>query len=223
MSIIVFNPQNRDTAHDLDTVIAKYPNLDLVISLGGDGTILGAFNAFPQLPILPIKSSNLCSRCFPITDLSAIIEQITKGLLTPTPHNCIQATFNNTTITALNEINVHSQNPQSAIRYSYSYHHFKSTEIIADGIVFSTPFGSTGYYRSITNTTFEQGIGIGINNPTVHQYHQVVLDNTEITLMITRGPALLLADNQKDQIILDQGNQITINTSPIKAKIFSAI
>lgn len=223
MPIFVFNPKNRASEHDFDKIIEKYPDINLVISLGGDGTILGAFEKYKDLPILPIKSSNVCSRCFPIDDLESIVESIKKGIIKPTQHHSLQATFNHTAITALNEINIHSKNPQSAIRYRYYHHQYNSPTIIADGIVFSTPFGSTGYFRSITNTTFEQGIGIGINNPTVHQYHQIVDINTNIDVTIERGPALLMADNQPRIITLNENDQVNIKLSTITANIFTPI
>lgn len=36
--------------------------------------------------------------------------------------------------------------------------------LIGDGVLVATPFGSTGYYRSITGGTFSSGLGVAFNN-----------------------------------------------------------
>jgi len=77
-------------------------------------------------------------------------------------------------------------------------------EFIGDGLVVATPFGSTGYYRSITDSYFELGIGIAFNNSTEQADSLVVKEQRQIKVLITRGPALLYADNQTKIINLKE-------------------
>jgi len=93
-------------------------------------------------------------------------------------------------------------------------------EIIGDGIVVATPsFGSTGYYKSITDSFFEVGIGLAYNNSTEQSDHVVLDENRIISIEITRGPAIIYADNQETSISLNKGDVATIKKSSQTAKI----
>ncbi|HOZ80604.1 MAG TPA: NAD(+)/NADH kinase [Candidatus Woesebacteria bacterium] len=202
MAITLFNPQNRPIEKSFQDSIEKWTNqLDLVVTVGGDGTILGAANNFDQ-PILPLRSSSHCLRCSPITNLDVIFEQIVNHQIEPTSFSKLFTTINNQQIDVLNEFNIHTQNPQSALRFIYRFNQQAySEEIIGDGLVIATPFGSTGYFKSITQTVFYQGIGIAFNNPTKPHTNQIINDNSIIEIKITRGPAILCGDNHFQEII----------------------
>ncbi|OGN33119.1 MAG: hypothetical protein A3I39_02235 [Candidatus Yanofskybacteria bacterium RIFCSPLOWO2_02_FULL_47_9b] len=90
--------------------------------------------------------------------------------------------------------------------------------IIGDGIVVATPFGSTAYYRSITDSFFEIGIGLAFNNSIEQSDHVVLDDQAIIKLEVTRGPALVYADNQKEYLELKEGQEVTIRQSIKKAR-----
>jgi len=108
-------------------------------------------------------------------------------------------------LVALNEIVIHNKNPQHGIRYRVFLDKTDlGKEFIGDGLVVATPFGSTGYYRSITDSYFELGIGIAFNNSTEQADSLVVKEQRQIKVLITRGPALLYADNQTKIINLKE-------------------
>ncbi len=124
----------------------------------------------------------------------------------------------------LNEIIIHNSDPRRAIRYEVFVNDKKiDSEIIGDGVIISTPYGSTGYYRSITDGIFEVGIGLAFNNSTEQSDHMVLKEDSEIMIKIVRGPAMAYADNNETEISLNDGDEIEIKKSRDIAKIIKII
>ncbi|MEK9183956.1 MAG: hypothetical protein AAB890_02695, partial [Patescibacteria group bacterium] len=87
------------------------------------------------------------------------------------------------------------------------------------GNIAATPFGYTGYYRSITDSYFEIGIGLAFNNSTEQSDHVILKDSSIIKMSIVRGPALVYADNQEDFIELNDGDNVLVKKSEEYAQI----
>jgi NAD+ kinase len=96
-------------------------------------------------------------------------------------------------------------------------------EIIGDGVVISTPYGSTGYYRAITDSFFEIGIGVAFNNSTEQSDHMVLREESKIIVKIIRGKAVAYGDNNPEEIVLDDGDEILIKKYKNPAKIIKLI
>lgn len=196
-------------------------NPDLVVSYGGDGTVMKSEAIYPSVPKLILKNSRVCKLCSSISN-----EEIIKKVLNDDYkiNDFLKITVKSAKkeLTALNDIIIHNADPRHAIRYKLIVSKRRQDkEIIGDGIVISTPLGSTGYYRSITDSFFELGIGIAFNNSTEQSDHMVIKEDSKIQIEITRGPAIVYADNQKDKISLKTGDIITITKSKHPAKIIS--
>src|SRR3989338_462550 len=66
--------------------------------------------------------------------------------------------------TGMNDINLHYKVPR-AVRFKlYVNERQINGVIIGDGIIVSTPYGSSGYFDSIVHKTFKKGIGVAFNN-----------------------------------------------------------
>ena len=114
----------------------------------------------------------------------------------------------------LNEIQVHLKLPIYAVRFSLSVNGREYKELIGDGVIIATVFGSTGYYKATGGKSFEKGIGISFNNlHNIAAESFVVQEDSVIKLVIIRGPAWLLADNNEDFIELNVGDNVTIRRS----------
>jgi NAD+ kinase len=96
-------------------------------------------------------------------------------------------------------------------------------EIVGDGVVVSTPFGSTAYYRSITRGIFHLGIGLAFNNSIEQVDHLVLREDATIRVRITRGPAVVVADNHPDLIALDEEEEVTIRKDDGSAVILGLV
>ncbi|MCK5372869.1 MAG: NAD(+)/NADH kinase, partial [Candidatus Aenigmarchaeota archaeon] len=83
--------------------------------------------------------------------------------------------------------------------------------VIGDGVVISTPFGSTGYYTSLGGERFEKSIGIAVNNQHVWVKPVVASETSVIEVEILREDAYLLYDNDEEgKILLKKGDRIAV-------------
>lgn len=186
---------------------------ELVMSYGGDGTLLIAEERFPGIPKVPLRNSAICKKCS-ILPNDELLAAISVGAYTVEELYKLEASAHDRTLKASSEISVRNLDPRRAIRFQFctdgrSWSH----ELIGDGILIATPFGSTGYYRSITRSFFEAGLGIAFNNVTEPIDHLVVADTSVVHVTITRGPAFVIADTQEDVLKLESGDMVEIRRS----------
>jgi len=198
-------------------VVKKNP--DVVASFGGDGTFMLAEKDFPEIPKFYIKNSCVCKKCSCLSN-EEVLKRIKNNKYITEEHIKISAKANKKSICGLNEIIVHNKDPRKAIRYEIFINGEKiGKEIIGDGVVIASPYGSTGYYRSITDSFFEVGIGVAFNNSTEQSDHMVIKEDSKIKIKITRGVAVAYADNHSEEIKLGNGDEIFIEKSSATAKI----
>jgi NAD kinase len=109
------------------------------------------------------------------------------------------------------EITVHNENPRSGVRYKVRIDQEEMhNELIGDGVIVCNTLGSTGYYKSITDSYFEVGMGLAFNNSTEQADHVVLSNNRRIYITITRGPGIIFGDNQEKSLTLHEGDEIEI-------------
>ncbi|MBN1517165.1 NAD(+)/NADH kinase [Candidatus Sumerlaeota bacterium] len=191
--------------------IAPPDQADVMICHGGDGTLIGAERDFPGIPKVPIRNDHNCVKC-PRHETQAILERLKSGALERSVLRKVQMRWKDHVKLAVNEVGLHMANPASATRFYLSVNGelYVPHEIIGDGLVVATPFGSTAYFRSITRGTFKAGLGLAIVN-SVEPVEWAVLDVADrLSVQITRGPALLLADNDPEQWELHENDRLEI-------------
>lgn len=193
---------------------------DAVFCHGGDGTLIGAERDYPGLPKVPVRPDVLFQKCARHA-IPAMFGRLGRGEHTTTKLPILEAVAKRQSILALNDIVLHNAKITSAVRYrmwidSKPY----SDIVIGDGLVVSTPFGSTGYYRSITNSVIRVGIGLAFNNSTESINHLVLEDTARIEVEVTRGPGLLVADNMLEPLPLEQGDRIVIHRAAVDAEVW---
>jgi len=210
-------------------VVAKNP--DFVASFGGDGTVMHCEAKYPGIPKIVLRNSHVCKICSPFEN-AEVLQKIAAGkykleefwkiegkVVVKIGNKTVNKT-NGKKLTALNDITIHNGDPRHAIRYKFFVNGKQiGGEIIGDGVVVATPFGSTGYYRSITDSFFEVGLGLAFNNSTEQADHMVLRENSKVEIEITRGPAVAFADNQEEKITLQIGDKITVEKSSEVARI----
>jgi|SRR3989344_518279 len=199
------------------SVVDKSP--EFVVSFGGDGTVMHSEAQYPGIPKIILKNSRVCKLCSPLEN-DEVLKRIKSGKYKIEDYWKLIGRANGKELLAMNDITVHNGDPRHAIRYKFAINgKFIGHEVIGDGVVISTPFGSTGYYRSITDSFFEVGIGLAFNNSTEQSDHMVLKEDSKIKLEIIRGPAIVFADNQENKIILNIGDFVTLEKSSKTAKI----
>lgn len=191
---------------------------EIVICIGGDGTFLRAERKWPGVPKAIVRKSSICKKCN--TDsLEELIKQIKEKKMAIIKNIKLETKIRRKRITCTNEFSIRNRYATTALRFYVWINGKKTEEIIGDGVVICTPFGSTGYYKSVGGESFEKGIGIGFNNPTEKMKSIVVPENSIIEVKINRGDAVFNSDNDPQVVILDKNEIIKIKKSQDTANI----
>ncbi|OGE26831.1 hypothetical protein A3C26_02920 [Candidatus Daviesbacteria bacterium RIFCSPHIGHO2_02_FULL_39_12] len=192
-------------------------NPDLIFSFGGDGTLLSAEKEYPGIPKLPMRNSQICKKCLEHED-QTVLKNLVEGKLHLKEYKKLQTTVLYKTIFALNDFVIRNIEPIHAIRFTIS----EIKLYIGDGVAIATPFGSTGYFKSITKKTFDKGFGLAFNNTTEQANPLYLEENDQIAFMLVRGQATLSFDNSPDIFTIDEGSALNFKLSNQTAKIYEA-
>ena len=124
---------------------------DYVVSIGGDGTILRSADEIGKLSI-PIIGLNKGRLGFlansPVEVFDSILEKIQTSKFKISERSIIQVEFEGNIKNALNEISVSRKNTTSLITIDTKLDNQYLNTYWADGLIISTPTGSTGYSLS---------------------------------------------------------------------------
>lgn len=219
---------------------AGYETLDaysddaVLVSVGGDGAIL--YNAWThdEPTILPVakpgsEANTIQLDADSFLDGVAALEEGREGVdYRVERHRRLTATRDGEELRgdfrALNEVSLHHGSPGRAAEFRVRVEDgdtvYAIDRAIGDGVVVATPFGATGYYRSITHTGFEEGIGVGFNNlhkPADALEGLVVSASGRVEVepleAARPGSAILVRDNDPDAYELRAGEPVEIRLS----------
>lgn len=224
-------------SHVLADEICRHPNLkmvdsepDVVVCYGGDGTLLAAELAYPGIPKVPVLNSRRGHRCIP-HPVAEVLQGLADGQLIANGYTKIQAEVYRDgkalfpdALAALNEFNVHMGLINSAVRFQLWLNgdpYEDGFELLGDGFVVCTPFGSTAYFAQITRGIFTKGIGIAFKSTNAHVDHLVLPDDTEFRIRITRGPAVLAFDSADQYVALEEDDELHVRRHPEVATILT--
>ena len=224
-------------AQHLEREFEPYPNLtlvetdpDVVVCFGGDGTLLAAELQWPGLPKVPILNSQRGHRCIPHRP-AQVIADLAEGMLVRNQYSKLVCAIHRREtaeperiVTPLNEINVHKERINSAVRYKLwidGEAYEDGLEILGDGFIICTPFGSTAYFSKVTRGTFKWGIGIAFKASNQQINHLVLPPDGIVRVLITRGPAQLAVDSADEYIRLVEDDELVVRKLPKGATILT--
>lgn len=190
-------------------------NPDLIISFGGDGTLLSSEREYPGIPKLPVRNSQICKKCTEHED-TIVLKKLINNELKPTEYKKLETEVIYKKFYALNDFVVRNSDPTHTIRFRVN----NNKLLIGDGIVVSTTFGSTGYFKSITQQTFKDGFGVAFNNPTEKMDPLLLKDEDIVRFNLIRGKTTLSFDNSPDIFTIDEGSELIFKLSDQIAKIY---
>ncbi|MBI4738778.1 NAD(+)/NADH kinase [Candidatus Woesearchaeota archaeon] len=201
----------------------------VVISFGGDGTLLKAEAKYPQIPKLTVRKAHEYG-AQKTCQLSQVLSSLAHDEYYDVPYSKLTCTVYHkgkiiATAEALNEITIRNKFLGCALRYRLAVKEKapdargKAHEIIGDGVVIATPFGSSGYYSSIARRTFKHGIGIAHNNPSKRIPPYVAHETSQMRVNILREEGQLCADNQRRVVKVVAGDTITIAAAKRQALV----
>ena len=218
---------------------------DMVVSFGGDGTILYSEKLFPGFPKLCVRASKACVKCsisrlekfeahvhersfYCMNCVENALERVAAGKarVKEEPKLLGKAFFKRKgdwkvhSALGLNEVQVHNKKPTHALRCRVSV----GTRVVApifmgDGVLVSTPFGATGYFNAVTRHLFSTGFGIAFNNG-IRPKAPVFLDNLrqKVRIDVLRRHGWFVADNFAETLTLLEGDYVTVEKADEPAR-----
>ena len=234
MNVLLFGAEadelRRDVApHASLHVVEEAP--DVVVCYGGDGTLLSAERQWPGVPKAPIRNSRRGNRCMPHPPAD-VLARLAEDALVRTEYMKLACAIHHAgrpdppvSLTAMNEFNGHMGRINAAVRFTLwidDEPYGGGREILGDGFVVSTPFGSTAYFSQITRGVFHAGIGVAFQNTSEHTNHLVLPEDAVVRLAITRGPATLAWDNAPDYVPLEEGHELVVRKHPEPAVLLTS-
>lgn len=208
----------------------KPPVADLVMSIGGDGTFLRTANSVGalQTPIIGINSGHLgYLAAAQIDDMPHVMEQILSGKCTVEPRSVLAVSSPDVCLKgfafALNEVAILKQDTASMITVSTRLGGSVLAEYRADGLIVSTPTGSTGYNLSVGGPIVSPAAPVWVISPiAAHSLAMrplVVSDSETVdTDVRSRSGSFLLSIDGKSQV-LHEGVRLHIERAPWQVNV----
>ena len=204
---------------------------DLIIIVGGDGTFLSGARCYaPQnIPLLGVNSGNLGFLTQMSPDyMERNIEKLYSGDYRIEERLMLKAVddISNPTkiFTAMNDIVIKRGALSRPVVLSVYVKDHKVNDFLGDGLIVSTPTGSTAYNLSVGGPIIIPGMGVIVLSPI--SSHSLALrpivipDDQIVKIVITNKPEIsyLNADGQ-EYTELSEGDVIYVMKSPHKAKL----
>ncbi|KAJ6495704.1 ATP-NAD kinase [Mycena vitilis] len=208
--------------------------IDLVVTLGGDGTILHASSLFSVDAVPPVLSFSMGTLGFllpfHIDDFAKALESVYQGKATILDRMRLACTFYNEDLSkkgddgdawqVMNEIALHrgSSPHLNTIDIYVDGQHL--TEAVSDGLIVSTPTGSTAYSLSAGGPIVHPSLSALVLTPICPRslsFRPLVFpSSSSITLRIgdrSRAPAGVSMDGRVSRT-LNPGESVTVHASP---------
>jgi len=227
------NKKDYTTFKTFDTLDTSF---DLLVSVGGDGTILRAITFVQDLgiPIIGINTGRLgFLATIQVDGIESAIQDIIDGKYKISERSllAIETTPENENITALNfalnEITVSRKNTTSMITVETHLDNEYLTSYWSDGLIVSTPTGSTGYSLSCGGPVITPGTNSFVLTPIApHNLSArplVVPDTTEIQLRVSGREEQHLVSLDSRIATLDNGTLIKIKKASFKIKMIDLL
>ncbi len=205
-------------------------DVDIMISIGGDGTFLETIHLVKDsgIPILGVNAGRLgFLASTQKEDIKCVLEQIKEGRYRLQPRSVIK--LNNDLDLfkgenyALNELTVHKKDSSSMITIHTYIDDLFLNSYWADGLIISTPTGSTAYSLSCGGPILVPGARDFVITPIApHNLNVrpvVVPDSRKITLKIEGRSKEFLCSMDARSVPIDASMELAITKAPFMINI----
>ncbi len=189
---------------------------DIVVAFGGDGTMLGIVRNLPSdLPILGINMGKIGFLTeIDENQMGYAISSLISGDYTIERRSMLKATYINQEFYALNEVVVSCQDPCHVSVFDIYIDGILADTLRSDGVLVSTPTGSTAYSLScngpVLSPTVKALIVNGICPHSLHSCPIVVDDSMSIKISTKNNYMRVIADGTIVAKSQEEGMDINI-------------
>lgn len=200
---------------------------DIVISFGGDGTILSASQALihTDIPIMGFNVGRLGFLAeFSVANLEKSLFDILEGNYRLVDRSVLETKFGNETIYALNDFVIEKKDSSRMISIQAFANDHYIGDYRADGLIIATPTGSTAYSLSCGGPILAPSTKVVCLNPisphSLSLRPLVIHESSELKFIIHSGTGManFVADGQIERIIHD-GEVVSIFLSQNRVKL----
>ncbi len=200
-------------------------DLDLVLSFGGDGTVLAALSFFPQCPVLAVNFGNVgFLTAGDREELTEMLQSVLDGKYIISERSVLECVHPQGTDYAVNEIVVRGATRLITVELSINDQHIR--RVRGDGVIVGTATGSTAYLLAagspIVMPELRCMIIAGLNEYDFRSRHLVVTSDSQIRLEIsphTHEKEIYLSADGKEKVPLEIGDEVIIRESERQAKL----
>ena len=205
-------------------IAEKSQLLDLVVSLGGDGSILRAVDLLgeSEVPILGVNFGHLgyLTACEP-SEVKDLITQVLDGQQSIEKRMMLQVKVSKSDGTllgethVLNDVVVERRGPTIRVGVTLDGSFF--TSYAADGLIVATPTGSTAYAFSaqgpIVDAVHESIQVTPISAHMLFDRTMVLAPSTEIRVEVLGGRTALCNADGRELAVVEEGDQVIVTAS----------
>ena len=209
----------------LENSSGKWNDIDLILSFGGDGTVLAALNLFPQCPVLAVNFGNVgFLSAGDREELKFMLQSVLDGKYIISERSMLRCVHPYGTDYAVNEIVVRGATRMIAVELGINGQHIR--RVRGDGIIVGTATGSTAYLMAagspIILPELRCMIITGLNEYDFRSRPLVITVNSEVRLVVsmqTHEKEIYLSVDGKEKIPLEKGDEVLICESETQAKL----
>ena len=193
-------------------------DVDILITIGGDGTILRALQD-TDAAVIGINAGGVGFLTeIGLGSIESGIKRLVKGDYTILKRARIRATMNGEVIgDALNEVVIHTDSVAKIRRFKVYVNDTLSVDVRSDGILLSTPTGSTSYAMSLGGPIMDHRVDAWLMIPMAafkfSSSQMIIPAFTKVTVeaVLNKG-CILVMDGQKE-IHIEGGSRIEMTKS----------
>ncbi|HPS64463.1 MAG TPA: NAD(+)/NADH kinase [Ignavibacteria bacterium] len=214
--------------HKLSSFVDK---IDIIISVGGDGTFLETVKALRNHPV-PILGVNVGTLGF----MSEVVPAEIKEFITDIEHNkfkivdlCVVSCYSSKgkILSGINEIVIDKSNSTRLIEIEIYYNSEFVLRFLADGVIISTPTGSTGYSMSAGGPIVSPNGKVFIITPisphTLNFRPLIVPDDGKIRVIARSSDKIRVTADGHSSKFFDTPAELIVTRSSHKVKTIKSI
>ncbi len=181
-----------------------YHNPEIILVLGGDGTMLGAQRQYYKrnVPFLGVGFGDinfLLHRRIeqPVQLVMALRKKNWKHFLTSGLRAYIDTDIGRQNGIAFNDIYIKSASPTGVVRLRINTNEYQSKVVRGDGLIIASPQGSTAYNRTAGGTILPIGSSLwAVTGICTSEKFNTAVRQQQVEIDTLRGPAIAVTDNK---------------------------
>lgn len=198
---------------------------DLVLAVGGDGTMLSAVEAAVEADV-PVLGFNLGTIGFLTAaepeNVEQVVTRLASGDFGIEERLTVAATVGGVTTTGVNDVVVEKVDSQRLIELGVAIDGIDFVNYRADGLIVATPTGSTAYSFSAGGPLVAPSIKAFVLTPvaahSLFSRSLVISDDQEIVITVRRDRSVKVSVDKTNLGQIHEGDEVVIRKGPRPAR-----